>query len=62
MASSLLRGASAASRRRHRADLLFQVAALAALVIALVSLAALLVDLIHDGASRLSWSFLTNIA
>ncbi len=49
-------------RTRHRADLLFQATALAALVIALVSLAALLFDILSDGASRLSWQFLTNIA
>ncbi|MEO8681838.1 MAG: phosphate ABC transporter permease PstA [Vicinamibacterales bacterium] len=51
---------SAGSRRR--ADLLFQVAALAALVVALTALAALLFDVVSDGAARLNWSFLTNIA
>lgn len=50
------------ARTRHRADLWFQAAALSALVIALVSLAALLFDILSDGASRLSWQFLTNIA
>lgn len=50
------------ARTRHRADLLFQIAALAALVLALVALAALIVDIVSDGASRLNWSFLTNIA
>ncbi len=62
MPSSLSHGANAASRRRHRADLLFQAAALGALIIALASLGALLADLVHDGAPRLSWQFLTNIA
>ena len=51
---------SAGSRRR--ADLLFQVAALTALVVALTALAALLFDVVSDGAARLNWSFLTNIA
>jgi phosphate transport system permease protein len=50
------------ARARHRADLVFQVAALSALVVALLSLAALLFDIFSDGASRLSWQFLTNIA
>lgn len=50
------------ARTRHRADLLFQIAALSALVLALVSLGALIVDIVSDGSSRLSWSFLTNIA
>jgi phosphate transport system permease protein len=50
------------ARTRHRADLLFQIAALSALIVALVALAALIVDIVSDGASRLSWSFLINIA
>ena len=47
---------------RKQADLLFQVVSLATLVIALGALAALVFDLLSDGASRLSWQFLTNIA
>ena len=54
--------ADAGSRRRHRADLLFQAAALAALLVALAAPAALLFDLLADGATRLNWAFLTNIA
>jgi phosphate transport system permease protein len=50
------------ARARHRADLLFQAAALSALVMALLSLAALLFDILSDGAARLNWQFLTNIA
>jgi len=47
---------------RKHADLLFQIASLATLLIALAALAALIFDIVSDGASRLSWSFLTNIA
>jgi phosphate transport system permease protein len=47
---------------RKQADLLFQFVSLATLVIALAALAVLLWDIISDGASRLSWQFLTNIA
>jgi phosphate transport system permease protein len=47
---------------RKQADLLFQLVSLATLVIALGALAALVFDLLSDGASRLSWQFLTNIA
>jgi phosphate transport system permease protein len=47
---------------RKQADLLFQLASLATLVIALGALGALVWDLVSDGASRLSWQFLTNIA
>jgi phosphate transport system permease protein len=47
---------------RKQADLLFQLVSLATLVIALGALGALLWDLLADGASRLSWQFLTNIA
>lgn len=47
---------------RKQADLLFQLVSLATLVIALGALAALVWDLLSDGASRLSWQFLTNIA
>jgi len=47
---------------RKQADLLFQIASLLTLVIALVALGALVWDIFSDGASRLSWAFITNIA
>jgi phosphate transport system permease protein len=47
---------------RKHADLLFQIVSLAALVVALAALGALVFDIFRDGASRLSWSFLSNIA
>ena len=47
---------------RKHADLLFQIMSLAALVVALAALGALVFDIFRDGASRLSWSFLSNIA
>ncbi len=47
---------------RKHADLLFRAASLATLVIALAALAVLVFDVLSDGASRLSWQFLTNIA
>jgi phosphate transport system permease protein len=47
---------------RKHADLLFQIVSLATLVIALAALGALVYDIFSDGASRLSWSFLVNIA
>ena len=47
---------------RKRADLIFQIISAATLVIALAALGALIYDVFSDGASRLSWSFITNIA
>jgi phosphate transport system permease protein len=47
------------STRRHLMDLGFQVLALLVLCVALVSLGALIADIWADGASRLSWDFLT---
>jgi len=47
---------------RKRADLIFQIVSLSTLVIALSALAALIYDIVKDGASRLSWPFITNIA
>jgi phosphate transport system permease protein len=47
---------------RKHFDLLFQLASLSTLLVALAALAALVFDIVSDGASRLSWSFLTNIA
>jgi len=45
---------------RRRAEWLFKVAAIGALVFALGTLLALLLDVLHDGLGRLSWSFLTS--
>ena len=45
--------------RRRRYDVIFQVLALAVLCVALASLAALIIGVWIDGASRLSWDFLT---
>jgi phosphate transport system permease protein len=47
---------------RKHLDMLFQIASLMTLVIALAALFTLVYDIVSDGASRLSWSFLTNIA
>jgi phosphate transport system permease protein len=47
---------------RKQLDLLFQLASMMTLIIALAALGALVYDIFSDGASRLSWSFLTNIA
>jgi phosphate transport system permease protein len=49
----------ATSARRQLMDLAFQGLALLVLCIALVSLAALIVDIWTDGGSRLSWNFVT---
>ena len=47
---------------RKHADLIFQLVSLSALLIALAALAALVFDIVADGAGRLSVQFLTNIA
>ena len=47
---------------KSRADLVFRILALSTLVFALGTLAALVIDVLTDGADRLSWSFLTNLA
>jgi phosphate transport system permease protein len=47
---------------RKQMDLLFQIVSLMTLVIALAALGALIWDIVADGGSRLSWSFLVNIA
>ena len=47
---------------RKHADLLFQLLSLATLLVALAALGALVFDIFSDGASRLSWPFITNIA
>lgn len=46
--------------RRQVAEITFRAAAMAALLVALGSLAALLLDAWFDGAGRLSWQFLTS--
>jgi phosphate transport system permease protein len=58
MTETTLNG-GATSARRQLMDLAFQGLALLVLCIALVSLGALIVDIWSDGASRLSWDFLT---
>lgn len=47
---------------RKHADLIFQFVSLGALLVALAALAALVFDIVSDGAGRLSLQFLTNIA
>ncbi|MGE0864984.1 MAG: phosphate ABC transporter permease PstA [Vicinamibacterales bacterium] len=47
---------------RKQADLAFQVISASTLVVALAALAALVFDIVSDGAPRLSFAFLTNIA
>ena len=47
---------------RKHADLVFQIVSLLTLIVALTALGALVWDIFSDGASRLSWSFITNIA
>ena len=47
---------------KHRADLAFRVLATGTLIVALVTLAALVMDVLADGAGRLSWRFLTSLA
>jgi phosphate transport system permease protein len=46
--------------KRHVAETGFRIAAAAALLVALGSLAALFLDALVDGAGRLSWQFLTS--
>src|SRR6187549_725268 len=47
---------------RKHTDLIFQLVSLSALLVALAALAALVFDIVSDGAGRLSFQFLTNIA
>jgi phosphate transport system permease protein len=47
---------------RKYADRIFEMVSLATLIVALAALTALVYDVFTDGYSRLSWSFLTNIA
>jgi len=53
-------GVESSSRRRQRMDLLFQMLALLVLLVALAALGVLVADILGDGASRLSWQFLTS--
>jgi len=46
--------------RAKRADLAFQIIAICATVVALAALLALLIDVLHDGAGKLSLKFLTS--
>ena len=46
---------------RHAGDMLIQSMAIIVLALALASLAALLIDVLLDGAGRLNWQFLTSI-
>ena len=46
---------------RHAGDMLIQSMAIIVLALALASLAALLIDVIVDGAGRLNWQFLTSL-
>jgi phosphate transport system permease protein len=55
-------GLAASATWRRRFDALFQALALLVLLLALASLAALIYDVWHDGAGRLSWNFLTSFS
>ncbi|HSG04846.1 MAG TPA: phosphate ABC transporter, permease protein PstA, partial [Nitrospiria bacterium] len=46
--------------RRALADRLFRIFSIGMLAIALGTLAVLIIDVLMDGAARLSWQFLTN--
>ena len=60
--SASARGAASSSvRRQHLGDRVFAGVALAVLLLALAGLAALLADIVADGAARLDWPFLTNV-
>jgi phosphate transport system permease protein len=48
------------TRRRQLTDLVFQIAALGVLLLALASLGRLIYDVISDGIGRLNWQFLTS--
>ena len=50
------------TRRRHVADLLFQVVALGVLLIALASLAVLITNVLAEGLGRLNWQFMTSFS
>jgi phosphate transport system permease protein len=61
-AADALRVADFDVRRRHWADRAFEFVALGVLLLALAALATLLTDIMSDGAGRLDWRFLTNMA
>src|SRR4030095_11009236 len=46
--------------QRDRTDFLFRVCAIAMLLVGLSTLATLIIDVLMDGAGRLSWAFLSN--
>ncbi len=48
------------TRRRHLADLIFQIVALGVLLVALASLGLLIYDVLSDGLGRLDWQFMTS--
>jgi phosphate transport system permease protein len=48
------------SRTRRNKELAFQALSLAAILVAIMTLVALLLDVLADGAGRLSWQFLTS--
>ncbi|HXG89986.1 MAG TPA: phosphate ABC transporter permease PstA [Vicinamibacterales bacterium] len=50
------------TRRRHVVDRGFELLALGALLLALAALAVLVVDVLSDGAGRLNWQFMTDMA
>lgn len=50
------------TRRRHVMDLVFQLIALAVLLVALAALGVLLYDVVSDGLGRLNWQFLTSFS
>jgi len=50
------------TRRRHLADLIFQIVALSVLLVALASLGLLIYDVISDGIGRLNWQFMTSFS
>jgi phosphate transport system permease protein len=51
---------ASARARSHRFDSLFQIVALAAMVLVLAALATLLMDVLVDGWPRMNWQFLTS--
>jgi phosphate transport system permease protein len=55
-----MNASSAQGAWRQRLDGLFKVLAMLVMLLALASLGALIYDIWHDGASRLSWDFVTS--
>ncbi len=50
------------TRRRHVFDLVFQLVALAVLLLALAALGLLIYDVVSDGIGRLNWQFVTSFS